>query len=100
MPDPFETLPSKSTPASASGEATPARQPRKKMTPEATLAVVDRLAPGFVEAMRAASLAITPHAMLSRAVAGARHWVVPVSAEPDAAFASRLDARLSELLDG
>jgi molybdopterin adenylyltransferase len=41
-------------------------------TPEATLAVVDRLAPGLPEAMRAASLAITPHAMLSRASAGVR----------------------------
>ncbi len=35
-------------------------------TPEATLAVADRLAPGFAEAMRAASLAVTPNAMLSR----------------------------------
>ncbi len=41
-------------------------------TPEATLAVVDRLAPGLPEAMRAASLRVTPHAMLSRAVAGIR----------------------------
>jgi molybdopterin adenylyltransferase len=41
-------------------------------TPEATRAVVDRLAPGFGEAMRAASLAITPRAMLSRATAGVR----------------------------
>lgn len=41
-------------------------------TPEATLAVVDRLAPGLAEAMRAASLRSTPHAMLSRAVAGIR----------------------------
>lgn len=41
-------------------------------TPEATLAVSDRLAPGFAEAMRSASLAVTPHAMLSRAVAGVR----------------------------
>jgi molybdenum cofactor synthesis domain-containing protein len=41
-------------------------------TPEATLAVADRLAPGFAEAMRAASLAVTPHAMLSRAVAAVR----------------------------
>ena len=40
--------------------------------PEATLAVIDRLAPGLVEAMRAASLKVTPHAMLSRAVAGIR----------------------------
>jgi molybdopterin adenylyltransferase len=41
-------------------------------TPEATLAVVDRVAPGLPEAMRAASLLITPHAMLSRAAAGVR----------------------------
>lgn len=41
-------------------------------TPEATLAVVDRLAPGLPEAMRSASLKITPHAMLSRATAGIR----------------------------
>ena len=41
-------------------------------TPEATLAVADRLAPGFGEAMRAASLAFTPRAMLSRATAAVR----------------------------
>ena len=41
-------------------------------TPEATLAVVDRLAPGLSEAMRLASLKQTPHAMLSRAVCGIR----------------------------
>ena len=41
-------------------------------TPEATLAVADRPAPGFAEAMRAASLAITPHAMLSRATSAVR----------------------------
>lgn len=44
----------------------------KDLTPEATLDVVDRLAPGFAEAMRAASMTITPMAMLSRAVAGIR----------------------------
>ncbi len=41
-------------------------------TPEATRVVVERLAPGFGEAMRAASLAVTPRAMLSRATAGVR----------------------------
>ncbi|HEY7778881.1 MAG TPA: MogA/MoaB family molybdenum cofactor biosynthesis protein [Ktedonobacterales bacterium] len=41
-------------------------------TPEATLAVVDRLVPGMAEAMRAESLRHTPFGMLSRAVAGAR----------------------------
>jgi molybdopterin adenylyltransferase len=38
-------------------------------TPEATLSVAQRLVPGIPEAMRAASLAVTPHAMLSRGVA-------------------------------
>ncbi len=44
----------------------------RDVTPEATLDVVDRIAPGFAEAMRAESLKKTPHAMLSRAVAGVR----------------------------
>jgi molybdopterin biosynthesis enzyme MoaB len=42
------------------------------MTPEATLAVVEREAPGIPEAMRAASREHTRHWMLSRAVAGIR----------------------------
>jgi molybdopterin adenylyltransferase len=41
-------------------------------TPEATLNVIEREAPGLAEAMRLASLRKTPHAMLSRAVAGIR----------------------------
>jgi molybdenum cofactor synthesis domain-containing protein len=44
----------------------------RDVTPEATLAVVDRLAEGLVEAARAQTLAKTPLAMLSRAVAGIR----------------------------
>lgn len=44
----------------------------RDVTPEATLAVCDRLAPGIPEAMRYASLRITPRAMLSRAQAGIR----------------------------
>jgi len=44
----------------------------RDITPEATLAVVDRIVPGFAEAMRAESLKKTPMAMLSRAVVGAR----------------------------
>ena len=44
----------------------------RDVTPEATKAVLDRNAPGLAEAMRAGSLTITPHAMLSRAVAGIR----------------------------
>jgi molybdopterin adenylyltransferase len=42
------------------------------VTPEATLAVIERVAPGLAEAMRAESLRITPTAMLTRAVAGIR----------------------------
>ena len=41
-------------------------------TPEATVAVCSRLAPGLPEAMRAQSMKITPHGMLSRAQAGIR----------------------------
>jgi len=41
-------------------------------TPEATRAVIDREASGLAETMRAASLKITPHAMLSRIVTGIR----------------------------
>jgi len=44
----------------------------RDVTPEATLAVVDRTVPGMAEAMRAASLLKTPHAMISRAVVGIR----------------------------
>jgi molybdenum cofactor synthesis domain-containing protein len=44
----------------------------RDVTPEATQAVIDRPAPGIAEAMRAASLQVTPHAMLSRAAAGMR----------------------------
>ena len=44
----------------------------RDVTPEATLAVVERLAPGICEVMRWESLQKTPKAMLSRAVAGIR----------------------------
>ena len=44
----------------------------RDVTPEATLDVVDRIVPGFAEAMRAESLKKTPMAMLSRAVVGTR----------------------------
>jgi molybdenum cofactor synthesis domain-containing protein len=44
----------------------------RDVTPEATVAVCDRLVPGLGEAMRAASLAKTPMAMISRATAGIR----------------------------
>jgi molybdenum cofactor synthesis domain-containing protein len=42
------------------------------VTPEATRDVIDRELPGMAEAMRSESLKKTPHAMISRAVAGIR----------------------------
>ncbi len=44
----------------------------RDVTPEASLSVIERAVPGMAEAMRAASLQKTPHAMISRAVAGIR----------------------------
>lgn len=44
----------------------------RDVTPEATRAVIERETPGIVEALRAESLKITRHAMLSRAAAGIR----------------------------
>jgi molybdopterin adenylyltransferase len=44
----------------------------RDVTPDATLQVIDKQVPGMAEAMRRESAAITPHAMISRAVAGIR----------------------------
>ncbi|MBN2551034.1 MAG: MogA/MoaB family molybdenum cofactor biosynthesis protein [Anaerolineales bacterium] len=44
----------------------------RDITPEATQSILERPCPGLAEAMRQASLKITPHAMLSRATAGIR----------------------------
>lgn len=44
----------------------------RDITPEATVAVCERLTPGIPEAMRYASMQVTPRAMLSRAQAGIR----------------------------
>jgi len=44
----------------------------RDITPEATAAVIDRTVPGIPEAMRAESMKITPHGMLSRGIAGIR----------------------------
>ena len=41
----------------------------RDVTPEATLAVADRMVPGIAEVMRMESLKVTPKAMLSRAIA-------------------------------
>jgi len=44
----------------------------RDVTPEATMEVLDRAAPGIAEAIRADSIAKTPHALLSRGIAGTR----------------------------
>jgi len=51
----------------------------RDVTPEATRAVIERETPGLAEAMRAASLKITPYAMLSRIVAGIRKRTIIIN---------------------
>ena len=51
----------------------------RDVTPEATLAVADRVAPGIAEAIRAYSLTITPRAMLSRAASAIRKQTLIVN---------------------
>ncbi len=51
----------------------------RDVTPEATRAVIERDAPGMAEAMRTASAAQSPHAMLSRAVTGIRGRVLIIN---------------------
>ena len=59
----------------------------RDITPEATSQIIDRPAPGLTEVMRARSMQITPHAMLSRAVAGirGRTLVINLPGSPKAA---------------
>lgn len=59
----------------------------RDVTPEATLAVCQRLTPGIPEAMRAASMAITPRGCLSRSAAGIRDrsLIVNLPGSPKAA---------------
>jgi molybdopterin adenylyltransferase len=51
----------------------------RDVTPEATGQVIERSAPGLAERMRSESLKSTPHAMLSRAVAGIRGRVLIIN---------------------
>ena len=51
----------------------------RDVTPEATASVLDRNAPGIAEAIRADSIAKTPHALLSRGVAGVRGHTLVVN---------------------
>lgn len=70
-------------------------------TPEATLDVCERLVPGIPEAMRAASMAITKRAMLSRAAAGirGRTLIINLPGSPKA-VRENLECILSELPHG
>jgi molybdopterin adenylyltransferase len=51
----------------------------RDVTPEATAEVVERPAPGIAEAIRADSIAKTPHGLLSRGVAGVRDRTLVVN---------------------
>ncbi len=51
----------------------------RDVTPEATMAVLDRRAPGIAEAIRADAIAKTPHGLLSRGVAGTRRGTLIVN---------------------
>ena len=51
----------------------------RDVTPEATRSVIDREAPGLAEAIRADAIARTPHALLSRGIAGLRAHTLVVN---------------------
>jgi molybdenum cofactor synthesis domain-containing protein len=73
----------------------------RDVTPEATTAVCERLAPGIPEAMRTASAAITERACLSREVAGicGRTLIVNLPGSPKAAV-ENLEAVISPIAHG
>ena len=73
----------------------------RDVTPEATLAVCQRMTPGIPEAMRQASMRVTPRAMLSRAQAGIRGGtlIVNLPGSPRAAK-ENLEAVLPTLAHG
>ena len=49
------------------------------VTPEATMTVLDRIAPGIAEAIRADAMTKTPHGLLSRGIAGVRNGTLVVN---------------------
>lgn len=58
----------------------------RDVTPEATRSILEREAPGIAEAIRSAGLSVTPHAMLSRGIAGMRGHtlIINLSGSPKA----------------
>ncbi len=74
---------------------------RRDITPEATIAVADRLAPGVAEAIRAASMAITARAMLSRgaSVIRGKTLIINLPGSPKAC-AESMDAFLAVIPHG
>ena len=73
----------------------------RDVTPEATIAVCDRMTPGIPEAMRFASMQITPRAMLSRSQAGIRKGtlIINLPGSPKA-IKENLEAILPSLSHG
>ncbi len=73
----------------------------RDVTPEATAAVCERMAPGIPEAMRAASMVITPRACLSREAAGicGRTLIVNLPGSPKAAC-ENIEAVISVIAHG
>jgi molybdenum cofactor biosynthesis protein B len=51
----------------------------RDVTPEATASVLERMVPGIAEAMRADAIRKTPHALLSRGIAGVRGTTLVVN---------------------
>ena len=74
---------------------------RRDVTPEATASVIERPAPGIAEAIRAEGMKKTPHAILSRGVAGIRGGtlIINLPGSPKAVRES-LDAVMTALIHG
>ena len=66
----------------------------RDVTPEATMEIAERLAPGIPEAMRAESMKITPHGCLSRETAGIRGGTLIQSAGQQKSLHRKLRRRV------
>ena len=74
---------------------------RRDVTPEATEAVINRVAPGIPEAMRLAAMRTSPNAMLSRGIAGLRGGTLIINLPGSTVPApSSLEATLPSLKPG